>query len=137
MHEAIEHARSLEGCHEADEEDGEDRRAQAAREAVDDQPLRREGRTVEVDDGRWRDEPEAEAEQRRGEDAEEQPLDQVPFPEEQDDDERRDGEHGQAARGERAMVVSEIGEMESPNVAPARMAPMSTPGLAPTAPPAG
>ena len=36
-----------------------------------------------------------------------------------------------------AMVVSEIGEMLSPNVAPARMAPMSMAGAAPTAAPAG
>ena len=36
-----------------------------------------------------------------------------------------------------AIVVSEMGEIESPKVAPARMAPASIAGLAPTAPPAG
>ena len=36
-----------------------------------------------------------------------------------------------------AMVVSEIGEIESPKVAPARIAPASIAGLDPTAPPAG
>ena len=36
-----------------------------------------------------------------------------------------------------AMVVSETGEIESPNVAPARMAPISTAGGAARAPPAG
>ena len=36
-----------------------------------------------------------------------------------------------------AMVVSETGEMESPNVAPARIAPISAAGGAPAPPPAG
>ena len=36
-----------------------------------------------------------------------------------------------------AMVVSETGEMESPRVEPARIAPISTAGTAATAPPAG
>ena len=36
-----------------------------------------------------------------------------------------------------AIVVSETGEMESPNVAPPRIAPISTAGSAPAGPPAG
>ncbi len=36
-----------------------------------------------------------------------------------------------------AMLVSETGEIESPKVAPARIAPISTAGDAPSPPPAG